>query len=182
MKSWKWLVAVIILALLAGYYILGTGLLRENRRQSDLTAQVNNLTAQLAAIPAPAADLEERLSAARTGLAAVENALSGETKDTKIVDFILRLAQDTGVTAIPLATNPRAIEQINGHDYSVFSMIFSVTGDFQHLQNFLKGLETSEISTLAVTKLQLQKASAEAGAILTTDIDVAVYTFIPGAQ
>jgi hypothetical protein len=182
MKSLKWLVAVIIIALLAGYYILATGLLRENRQNGDLRAQISSLTAQLAAMPETASDLEERLSAAGVDLAAAENAFSGETNDTRIVDSILRLARDTGVTAIPLATHPRALEQIEGYSYSVFSMTFSVTGDFQHLQSFIGGLETSEITTLTVTKLQLQRTSAETGAGITADIDVAVYTFVPGAE
>ena len=51
MKARKWLTAIIIIALLAGYYIFGTGLLKENRRNGDLIAQINSQTEVLAAMP-----------------------------------------------------------------------------------------------------------------------------------
>jgi hypothetical protein len=182
MKARKWLTVIIIIALLAGYYIFATGLLKENRRNVNLTMQINSLTAELALIPGATADLGERLSAARAGLAAAENAFSGETNDTRIVDSVLRLAEQTGVIAIPLSTQPRALEQIEGYSYSVFYMTFSVTGDFPHLQSFIKGLETSEISTMDMKKLQIVKAPAESGDNITADIDVAVYTLVSSVE
>ena len=182
MKGWKWLTVIIIIVLLAGYYIFTTGWLKENRRNSDLMGQISSGTAELATMPGATADLEQRLASARADLAAAESTLSGETNDTRIVNSMLRLAEANGVIAIPLSTHPWALEQIEGYSYSVFSMTFSVTGDFPHLQGFIKGLETSEISTLAVQKLNLTRATAEPSANVTADIDVAVYTFVPGVN
>jgi len=182
MKSWKWLIAIIIIALLAGYYVFATGLLKEHRRNGDLTSQLNNLTEELAAIPPASTDLEERLSAARADQAAAENAFSGETNDTRIVDSVLRLAEAVGVTAIPLATRPWTIELIDGNNYSVFYVTFSVTGDFPHMQSFIQGLEISEIKTLAIKRLQLAAPPAESGGGLTADIDIAVYSYVSPAN
>ena len=182
MKAWKWLTVIIIIALLAGYYIFATGLLKENRRNAELVSQINSQTAALAALPDTTAGTEERLSAARANLATAENTFSGETNDTRIVNSVLRLAEANGVKAIPLSTLPWALELIEGYSYSVFYMTFSVTGDFQHLQSFIKGLETSEISTLAMKNLQLARDAADPGANVSADIEIAVYTYVSGAE
>jgi hypothetical protein len=179
MKAWKWLTVIIIITLLAGYYIFATGLLKENRRHSDLLAQMDSQTGVLAAMPDTTTDTEARLSAARAELAAAVNAFSGEADDTQIVNSVLRLAEASGVKAIPLSTLPRALEQIEGNSYNVFYITFSVTGDFPHLQSFIRGLETSEINTMAMKNLLLSvRDSAEPGAIITSEIDVAVYTLV----
>jgi|WetSurMetagenome_2_1015567.scaffolds.fasta_scaffold32664_1 hypothetical protein len=182
MKAWKWLTVIIILALLAGYYIFGTGLLKENRRNRDLTAQVNSQTGVLATMPSTTGDTEARLSAARADMTAAENTFYGETNDTRIVNYVLRLAETNGVIAIPLSTLPWTIEQIEGNEYSVFYMTFSVTGDFLHLQDFIGGLGTSEINTLGVKKLHVTRDSTEPGDNITADIDIAVYTLVSRAE
>jgi hypothetical protein len=182
MKAWKWLTVIIIMALLAGYYIFATGLLKENRRNGDLIAQINSQTELLAAMPDTTSDTEVRLSAARADLAAAENAFYGETNDTRIVASILRLAEVSGVKAIPLSSLPWASEQIEGYSYSVFYITFSVTGDSLHLQSFIGGLGTSEINTLGVKKLQLLRDSVEPGDNVTADIDIAVYTLVSRAE
>jgi hypothetical protein len=182
MKAWKWLTVIIILVLLAGYYIFGMGLLKENRRNRDLAAQINNQTDVLTSLPVDSGDTEARISAARADLAAAENSFTGETNDTRIVNYVLRLAEANSVVAIPLSTLPWTVEQIGGIDYSVFYVTFSVTGDFAHLQDFIGGLGTSEISTLGIKKVQVRRESMIPENYVSANVDIAVYTLVSKAN
>jgi hypothetical protein len=180
MKSWKSFVVLIVVVLLASYYWLGTGLIKENRRNSSLITDIAGLTAVLHMTPGTTPDLDQRLSVAQAGLAAAENTFAGETDDTRIVNSILRMAEEAGVKVVPISTRPWSIEQISGRDYSVFNLTVSVAGDFQQVQSFIRQLENSEPPTLAVKYLKVDRVSADPGAGITADLDIAAYA-LPSA-
>ncbi len=159
MKTRKLLIAILAVALLAVYYILGTDYLKQRREHEALASQINVATETLAQIPPRPADLGTRLSDARTGLETVNNTLPDNLNSTRIINTILRLADDVGVRAIPLVTQPWTTESVNGEDYSVFRLHVAVTGTFTQLSTFLSRLENGELETLVMEYLTVDSAT-----------------------
>lgn len=175
MKTWKWLVIILTIALLAVYYVLGTDFLKQRRQNTALSSQKAEMAAVLAMLPDTSADLEQQLADARAEHITAESSFSGNTNDTQIVNNILRLAQETGVKAIPLLTRPWSTESIYNHDYSVFYLTLSVTGNLNHVQNFIDRLENSSLPTMVIRYLKIERDATTTGVAVQADIDVAVY-------
>ena len=198
MKTRRWLITILILAILAVYVFLGTSYLGQHRQNNNLTAGLSGLKELLAALPVIPTDLDQRLAAAQAALTGEESTFTGETNDILIVNAILRLAETTGVKGIPLSTQPWTIEQISNLNFSVFHMSMQITGDFPHTQDFLKRLESGELNTLAFTYLRVVRTpvdftanttAADSTANMTladtstkviSDLNIAVYTLAPG--
>ena len=150
MKSRKLLVAVLIIALLAVYYMVGTDYLKQRQESESLESRITESTRALALIPPPPADLETRLDEARNGLEAAKNAFPHQLNSTSIVDYILKLAVDAEVKAIPLLTQPRAVQSVGGKDYSILRLQVSVTGTYNRMEAFLVSLESGKYETLVM--------------------------------
>jgi hypothetical protein len=182
MKIWKWLVALLILIVLAAYTYLGMGYLTQNSHTKAKLSELSGLRAVLSMIPEIPADLTERLAAARAELAAAESAFAGEMDGNVIIDTVLRLADEAGVKGVPLSSHPQAEEQISNRNFSVFHLSVEVTGNFQQIRDFLELLESSGLNTMTVNYLKVVRASANPDAMMTADLNLAVYTLVPAAQ
>ncbi len=182
MKTWKWLIIILVIALLAVYYIMGMDLLKTNRNNAAQAVQLDNLRAEFAGLPGTPAGYEQELETAQAELAAVKSAFPGEENTTRLVDGILQIAEANGVSATPLYTRPWATESVLNITYYVFRLTLSATGDFEHLQDFIKDVENSGPSTLFIDNLKVVRGSAEASANMTAELDIAVFSLLPAAQ
>lgn len=149
MKTRKLLIAVLIIALLAVYYLVGTDYLKQQRDNESLASRITESTQALALMPPPA-DLETRLDEARNGLEVAKNAFPEQLNSTLIVDYILRLAVDSRVKAIPLLTQPWAAQSVGEKDYSILRLQVSVTGTYNRMAAFLISLENGTYETLVM--------------------------------
>jgi hypothetical protein len=182
MKIWKWLVALLILAVLAVYLFWGTGYLRQNSQTKALLSQLSGLRAVLAMLPDIPTDVKERLATAKAELAAAENVFTGETDSTTIINTVLRLADEAGVNGVPLYSHPWAEEQIANRVFLVFHLSVEASGDFQQIQRYLELLESNGFKTMAVEYLKVVRASVNPDAVMTAELDIAVYTLTPTAE
>jgi Tfp pilus assembly protein PilO len=183
MKARNILIIVLVVVLLAVYSIIITDYLKQHNENTKLKTQVVDTTSALALIPQPPADLEYRLAAAQKNLDAVKKPFVIDTNDTQIINNILELAKEQGVKAIPLGTQPWVLENVLDQAYSVFRVDMAVTGDYQHLVNFLNKLETSQPETLVIESFSVETtsgsslldASARNAQILNASIKIAIY-------
>ena len=83
MKTRRLLIIILIAALLAVYYLIGTDYLKQRNQKATLASQIAVETETLAQIPLPPADLEQRLADAQNGLDAAKNIF--------VVDLLLKL-------------------------------------------------------------------------------------------
>ncbi len=159
MKTRKLLIAILVVALLAVYYILGTDYLKQRQEHGELSSLISMEKEVLTQIPPRPADLKTRLSNAQTGLEEAKNTLPDRLNSTRVINTILRLADEVGVRAIPLATQPWTTESVNGEDYSVFRLHVAVTGSFVQLSSFLSQLENGELETLVMEYITVDKVT-----------------------
>ena len=148
MKSRKALITILILALLVVYYLIGSDYLGQRNQKEVLAGEIADGTGTLALIPLPPADLDEQLANAQDSLWEMQESFAIDTNNTRIVNSILRLAEENGINAIPLATQDWTQAKVLEQDYYVFRIELAVTGNCTQLVNFLNYLENSEPKTL----------------------------------
>lgn len=178
MKTKKLLIIILVLALLAVYYIMGTGYLKQHRDNQALVARIEEVRQLLAQIPPAPADLEQRLSAAQGDYTQTQNAFPTPLNTTQIINSLLLLAEETGVKAVPLITQAWTVESVNGYDYAVFRLDLTVSGNFTRVIDFIEGLETNATPTLAIDSLVIEQAvDAEGGEsmLFNARLEIIVY-------
>jgi hypothetical protein len=180
MKTRGWLIIVLVLVLIAIYGYLGFGYLNQNRQNSNLLTDISSLKAVLAMAPDIPTGLEERETAARAKLQAAQKLLTAEADYTIILDKVLRLAEEAGIKALPLSTQAWLPEQVTGTTINVFNLSLQATGDFQSLQDFYRSLETSSFDTMVLKYLKVVRETADTGANMTAELDIALYALAPG--
>jgi hypothetical protein len=177
------LIAVLVLVLLAVYYIMVTDYLKQRQENQALASRTEEAAQLLAQIPPPPADLEHRLSAAQSSYAETQDSFPDLLNTTQIINGVLRLADDEGVKAIPLVTQPWTVETISDHDYSVFRLSVTVTGDFTKLAGFIERLETGEPPTLIIESLLVDRVTeiqGEENALpVAAQLEIVVYARPP---
>ncbi len=187
MKTRKLLLVLLCAVLLVVYYLMGTDYLKQQQEREVLASQIAEATQALAQIPAPPADLEEQLAAAQTSLEGIRNSFPSKLNSTRIINTILKLADEVGVKAIPLITQPWAIESVSDYDYFVFRLNIAVTGTFAQLVSFLNQLENGELETLIVENFRVSRVTESSGAESTpgdntqvnASLDIAIHSQSP---
>jgi hypothetical protein len=172
----KLLIASLAVALLAAYYVLGTGYLKQRQEQGLLASEIGAARQAQALVPLPPADLDQRLKESVAGEEAARKAFPERLNTTRLLDAILLQAETDGVKAIPLVTQPWTTETLNGRDYSVFRLDLTVAGDFARVESFLAGLETGDPGTLVVEYLRVV---GPAGEPVQAGVRVVVYARPP---
>ena len=187
MKTRKLLVTLLIIVLLVVYCRLGMDYLKQGSEHEALASQITDATWTLAQMPGPPVDLDQRLSAAQASLSAEQSTFPGEMNSTRIVNTILKLADECEVKAIPLITQPWTTEAFSDYDYSVFRLNVAVTGTFAQLVSFVNKLENGELQTLIVEDLsvtrvieQSEAESAPDGTVpVNASLNLAIHTQPP---
>ena len=183
MKLKGWLIVIMVAALLAAYYFLGTDSREQRRTNKALAAQIATAAEQMAQLSPLPVDLEKLQAAALAGLEAELNVYPEDLNTTRIVTGILKLAEAAGVSAVPLVTQPETTASVNGIDFPVFRLNIVVQGKYRQVANFISLLENSGPATLAIEELTLESTADPASTTNATwddtpvdiRVDLAVY-------
>lgn len=183
MKTRKLLIAALVLVLLAVYYIIGTGYMKQRRDNQALASRTEEATQLLAQIPPSPTDLEARLSAAQSSYIETQNSFPAPLNTTQIINGVLRLADEAGVKAVPLVTHPWTTENISDYDYSVFRLSVTATGDFTRVADFIDRLESGGPPTLVIESLHVERVTdvqgEESASPFAAQLEIVVYTRPP---
>jgi hypothetical protein len=186
-KTRKLLIALLAVVLLAVYYIIGTDYLKQRQEHGELSSLISMEKETLAQIPPQPADLETRLSDAQAGLEEAKSTFPERLNSTRIIDVILKLADNIGVKAIPLLTQPWTTESVEGNDYSLLRLHITATGTFIQISDFLSQLENGEITTLVMEQVAIDSPTTPFGGEAVNDgtievntrLEIAVYSQSP---
>ncbi len=173
----KLLITILIVVLLAVYFIFGVDYIRQREGHQALTAQIIDVTETLEQLPKPPNDLERRLAVAQASLVAEQSAFPGKPNSTQVINNVLELAVDYQLKT-SLETHPWTTENVGEYSYHVFRINLSVQGSFSQLVSFVRKLENDEFKSLMVENLSVTMLSKqpEGGTIpVTASLDLAVY-------
>lgn len=182
-KSITTFLIIAIVALLVAYYFLGMGYLRQRQGNEALAVQITRATQTLAQTSEPPQDLEQRLAAAQASLAATQSAFPTDLNSTRIINYILKLADACQVRAIPLVTKPWSKENI-GKGYYAFRLSVSARGSFSQLTSFVSRLENGELETLFIENFSVSRVAGATGeaAAVTASLDIVIYANPPSPK
>jgi len=177
MRARKLLIVTAVATLLGAYCLLGTGYRAQYVKNRALAAQFSEVVRQLAEIPLPPADLSQRRAAASASVEKQMDLFPEMPNSTRLIDGIFRVAEATGVKALPAATWPWTSESISGLDYPVFHLNLTVSGAYHRVADFLDRLENGDPVTLVIRGLTIEctvNPQDESGEVEAA-VDVAVY-------
>ena len=152
--------------------------LRQRQGHEALTAQITEAARALAQTPQPPQDVEQRLAAAEASMAAVQSTFPRDLNSTRVINAILKLADDCQIRAIPLVTQTWSMENI-GEGYHVFRLNVTARGGYSQLVSFVSQLENGELETLVVENLNVTRSAEPAEEVtipVTASLDLAIYT------
>ncbi len=180
----KLLFTVLITILLVVYAYLGIGYMKQRGEREALTSQITEVTETLREMPKLPQDIEPRLAAAQASLVAEQSIFSIKVNSTEVINTILELADDSGVKAVPLVTEPWSIQDVEEHGYYVFRLNVVVEGSLSDFSSFVSKLENGRFRTLVVEDLNVIKVSEQSkeesvseGTIsVVASLDLAIYT------
>lgn len=170
----KLLVGLLCIVLLVVYGFWGMDYLKQRQQHERLDYQIADATRALAQMPQPSEDLEQHLATAQANLAATETTFPGRVNSTRAINAILKLADEIGVKAIPLVTQPWSVEKNGEHDYYVLRLNVSVSGSFSQLEIFTDRLENGEFATLIVEQLSVARADLQSEEENVSDLMIPV--------
>ncbi|MFP3975509.1 MAG: hypothetical protein ACOC6S_03250 [Chloroflexota bacterium] len=177
MKGKKFIIILLVMiATVGAYAFLGMDYLGQQDRQEELGSQLAELKATLGAgDDGPGLDvLEQRLEDAKEKLAAKQRESTISTmKGTAVLDAILRTAQESDVSALPMQTQPVSTTKVSGHKYNVQGLKAKARGSFPDLLAFIDELENGDLETLIVKDLSLGRGGEE---VWNANLDMAFYS------
>jgi len=176
-KATTFAAVVVTVALLAAYYVLGTGYLRARRDVAAARSDVTAALQALAQVPLPAADITARLQAAEQDVAGATALFPAPDDVTSLVREVVAVAGASGVQLSPFATQPWTTEEVNGVSVPVLRFTVTASGPYSALRAFLAALETDGPPGLVVGDVTLSGLSATDNATprFRLDVRAAVY-------
>jgi Tfp pilus assembly protein PilO len=179
----KLLIALLIIALLAVYYILGMDYMKQRQEHEALAFQITTINQTLEQMSEPPQNLEQRLETAQERLSAEQNLFPSQLNSTEVVNSILELANQCGVDAIPLVTQSLSTEIVGENSYNILRLSVAAEGSFSQLYSFVSQLENGEYQTLVVedmtvtrvTPLSEDETGFEETILYIASFDLAIY-------
>ncbi len=153
-------VAVVILVTVASFF--GLDYKKQREEQALLAGQMADASNLLSLLPRPPQDLEQRLVEVQQSLATEMEAFPSGTDSTRVINYILKEADRLEIKAIPLLTQPWAVENVGKHDYHVFRLNLAAEGSLAQLTDFVTELESGTYKTLILEELTVSRDSAQA--------------------
>ncbi len=174
---------LVVLALLTGHFFIGKDYLEQRQGQQQLDALIEDAVQLRAQTPAAAPELQASLADAEAELIAAGHALPVDLNSTGLINDILMLAEECGVSVIPLVTQPWDAAGV-GRGYEVFRVNLTISGEYPDLYRFVDRLESDEFASLATENIDVVRFEAteeDEAATVRASLDVAVYAQFPAA-
>jgi hypothetical protein len=136
-------IAVIVCLLIAFCY-LATSYFKVTGLNKSLNTEISRYQQSLSELSVPDSRLPEILKESQRTNQALINSLAGGTESTTdVIDHILKDAEESNVTAIPLTSDNSGKKTIGDTQYNIIPVSLTVSGSFQDIQALLEKLENS---------------------------------------
>jgi len=150
---------------------------------SVLNNEISQLQHKIKGTPAPSSDLVSRLTTAKVALAEAQKVLPGAINLNDVIDYIIDVAEQCQVQAVPLVSEGLAPDSNQSYQVSTFSV--TVTGSLENAMNYMTSLQGSKFPTLFITDCIIDKTEVtdytrpENSTQVTVNLVIAVYTSSP---
>jgi hypothetical protein len=153
------LMAVLLVGIIVADVLVWQDHFRNRAEAAALNDQIAAVEQKIIDTPAPPVDLSARLEAAQADLAAAETALPAAINRNDVIDYLIRLANDCGVEAVPLIIDGWAPES-PGSSYSVLKLDVTLTGTLAGVTQMISMLQSSWYQSLTISNLSVSRKGA----------------------
>ncbi len=178
MSRTKFLSILLAICLVAVCVYLGTSYLKDRNEQLALKAKIASASQTLSLIPAPSDNVAQRLAEAqKTYDAARQDMLPEKLSSTVILKEVLAAAGEYQIKVIPITSDEWTNTTIGENSYRTLSIELNTESTFDNLVEFVRRLDSSEFSSLAVESVSIDRNSeaAERG-MVSGILELAVFT------
>jgi len=180
----KLLITTLIIAIGAAYCLFGLDYIKQQQEQASLIDRISTASQTLAQLPEPPQDLDGKLAAAEAKLSTVRNYFPAEVDSTRLIDYIINLAERHHIAVIPLSTDEWSTQTIRNYDYNILRLDMAIIGSYPQLVSFISKLEDGDYKTLVIEDARLTAYTEQAGAAsdnteteeITGMLRLAIYT------
>jgi hypothetical protein len=184
-KKKTYILIIIGLAALIAVLALNVVVWKSNRASklqiADLNGQISQVEQQVSKVPAVSPDTNNELAAAQDALNAAKTTLPNDINRNDIIDYIIAIAAQCGVKAIPLAVE----ETIPGKSirtYNELNIVVTITGTLGNAEDFMKLVQGGEFPTLVITSSSITKTElndfirSESDTMVTMRLGIVAYS------
>ena len=176
----KLAIILISAVLLVVYGLLAMDYIKQGPEQERLLSEIEEVDQSREALPESSTDFSERLAVAQAALAAENETIPSEINSSDVIDTILSLAQEIGVKAMPLITQPWVEAHIGENTYRVFRVNVEIEGLFLQVREYVSRLESGEFNTLIAERLIIdvddEEVYAGGATLVVASLDLAIFT------
>jgi hypothetical protein len=178
------LMVVMLVGIIVANVLVWQGHFRNRAEAAALTGSIAAVDQKIMDVPAPPDDLGARLETAQADLEAAETALPSSISRNDVIDYIIDLAADCGVEAIPIVIDGWSPES-PGSSYSVLKLNVTLTGNLAGVTEMLAALQSSRYESLTISNLAIDREGAATSSGFGDDtpvkvgMNIAVYTSSP---
>jgi|GEM_PF-2694347 len=161
---------------------------KSNRAKQEqiniLSGEVSQVHHKIKGTPAQSSGLDSKLAAAMAAFVEAQNVLPGTINMNDVIDYIIDLAGQCHVQAVPLSSEGMAPEN-SDLSYRVSTFSVTVTGSLENARNYMTSLQGGEFPTLLITDCAIDKIEgtdytrSENSTQVRVTISIAVYTASP---
>lgn len=165
---------LILLALLV-FACLYVSQVNIKNRNLALTLENDLYTSQTmaGALSGPAEGLEDKLREVENELAATLESFPKTVDRNEVVDYVLSVAVEHGITVLPLQSNGWSAEYA-GQQYEVLSIKVNAEGSLKSVEDFINRLQKGKYPTLTISDCSVQRRSVGAPGFPGDEMPVAV--------
>lgn len=176
----KLAITLILVILVIVYGLLAMDYMKQGPEQERLLSEIEEADQSREAIPEPSTAFSELLAVVQANLAAEYETIPGEISSSDVIDTVLGLAQEIGVKAIPLITQPWTEQYVGESTYRIFRINVEIEGLFSQVREYVSRLESGEFNTLIVERLiiDIEDEEVYAGEFTPVEasLDLAIFT------
>ena len=175
-------IAIILISavLLVVFGLLAMDYIKQGPEQERLLSEIEEVDQSREALPEPSTAFSELLAVVQANLLAEYETIPDEISSSDVIDTILSLAQEIGVKAIPLITQPWMDQHIGENTYRIFRINVEIKGLFSQVREYVSRLESGGFNTLIVERLVIDVEDEEVYAGEATPVeaslDLAIFT------
>ena len=173
-------IALILVILVVVYGLLAMGYMKQGPEQERLLSEIEEVDQSREALPEPSTTFSELLAVVQANLNAEYEAIPGEISSSDVIDTVFSLAQEIGVRAIPLITQPWTEQYVGESSYRIFRINVEINGLFSQIKEYVSRLESGEFNTLIVERLivDIEDEEIYAGEMtpVEANLDLAIFT------
>jgi len=173
-------IVLIIVILLVVYGLLAMDYMKQGPEQERLLSEIEEVNQSREALSEPSTAFSELLAVLQANLLAEYETIPDDISSSDVIDTILSLAQEIGVKAIPLVTQPWTEQHIGENTYRIFRINVEIKGFFSQVREYVSRLESGVFNTLIVEHVVIDIEDEEVYAGEATPVeaslDLAIFT------